>query len=795
MATLGKSAPRAQRPSTDTLDYRGLNQGLQAVAQGVADYGAVLDKGDQRRAAEAMASVREQFDPAFNTAVATYDGQTPGFASAQAKAYDDHVELARQGLTPTQQRYFDQTNLEQRLRVLDQASGVEAQAQGAHLRQVRAADQNSRIIRLTGDFQQQTKTALRAAFVEADPTAPDFLPSRLADFDQRAAEVMKGVSPEDAPLVKLQLENQRRDLQNVAADTARGLLDARIVDNTRQTVSLLINSVREDPGELTAALAKIPAAVSQLPADLRQKMGAALPGDMIASALDGLESREDYYGMEALLADKRTKALLAPPQFAAMQARVTTAATSQKRQLAAQTVNDRFQAELASIASTGQSTGFDPASLISVYGPVDGPAKVAAARQSIEDAKTVRQATYDFAALTPKDQAARLDLLKPKPGDPDFARKQQVYNLALATGQEQSRLRLTDPAAALLVDKSAAELWRGVADGTPASAQAWANDALRRQAAIGVPADQQRILPVAVAKDMVKAVVADKEPVGKTAALTGLYGYAQRFGPNSGRVLLELQRAGLPPAEAAVINAVDGDPIVVGAYARALTQAPLVKLDAPTKAKLEAKVAAQLKPLVESYAGSQDGLAYSNALSFAVSTMARANMADDADVDAAARSAARNFLQRYAFDTRTGNRLPAAEAARKVMMVPGTTAENLNRTGEVLSSARMVAPPREATGEVAARIGSYRVLRDLVSNDGAGLSPVAGRGAALAPEDYRKRYATQVAHSGRWVSTGDDAGMMLMLPSPQGGLMPVLAADGKPVVRSWSDLYSRAGKP
>jgi hypothetical protein len=301
---------------------------------------------------------------------------------------------------------------------------------------------------------------------------------------------------------------------------------------------------------------------------------------------------------------------------------------------------------------------------------------------------------------------------------------------------------------------------------------------------------------VADAKRLATSVTGTKDPVSKARALSEIYAYAQRFGGNGGRVLMELQRAGLPPAEAAVINAVDGDPIVVGAFTQALDRAPKVKLDKAAQDKIADAVADEVKPLVQSYAGTTDGIAYVNALTYAVGVMAKANMGDDQTARDAAKAAAKHFVGRYVFDERNGVRIPVEQARREIPVVP---ARSLAR-GDLVYDEVGLDPdkptkPRPADAVTAVRVGTFRALRDLVGPHGTGLADVGDKKSPLSEDQRRARYIDQVAGDGRWVTTPDDSGQALMLRSPAGGFVPVFGRDGKPVVMSWSQIFARAGRP
>lgn len=788
IAQTGQQTPTARALPIETGDL-----GLGQVANVLNQIAEGKRKTAEVQAQTALVSARSNFDPAFKQAAETYDGYEPGFAQQQVSAWDDHVAEVRKGLSEDAALAFDQANLQERLRVVDQAAGVESSASGEIVKRQRAADVNARVSATATQFLVDTQTAAQEAFTSGDPTSPDFVKGQLASIDARMKSALETARPEDRPALQAQLANQRADAMVSFSTSSRQLLAARVVSSTKEGVGALVNRVNADPSFLDEAIRRAPTLLTGLPADVRQSMTATLPGDLAAAALTGLRDREDYHGLQAKLDDPRFKKLLSPEQYSRFAQIAKTALTSEQRNMAMVTVDQRLDAELASLRETGVSTGFDPSTILQALGPTEGPAQILIARQKIADAQGVYQAIGDAPGLTTKDLSARLDLLKPVPGDKDFKRKQEQYAQAVDVAGRLITLRQTDPALAVQADKTSAALWRETGDGSPATAQAWASDVLSRQERLGVPASQQAVLPVAEAKRLVKSVAVD-DPISKAQAMTNLYGYAQRFGPNSGRVLMELQRNGLLPAEAAVINAVDADPIVVGSYTRALVQAPLVKVSPSQKIQLDNAVAKAMKPLLSSYGGSQDGLAYANALTYAVGQMARANMAGDQHPDEAAKTAARNFVGRYIFDDRNGYRIPVTVAAGKVSAVPGLMPADPKQADAVYTIVQREEPKKDVDRAYALQLGSYRTVRDLIAEDGKGLGALPGQ-PAVASGDRKKQYATQVGWQGKWVSTENDDGLMLMIPSPQGGLTAVFGADGKPVVRTWNQLFTRAGRP
>lgn len=792
--TFDMNAPRSAQVRPTPVETGDL--GLSRVAASLQSMAEGQQRTADLQAQTAVMGVRQSFDPAFKSAAATYDGLKPGFAQAQVDAWDNHAAEVRKTLSPDAQAVFDRANLQERLRVADQASGVEANASADLVKAAQRSAQISRVQKVTSQFAADTRTAVQNAFVSSDPTAPDWISGQLKAFDDRAAAAMQAALPQDRPHLELELANQRSDAVRALSTSTRKLLDGQVLDNTQKGLGALVNQVNADPTFLTEAMRRSVPLMQALPADVRQKLQNDLPGEFAAAALQGMQAREDWHGLDEALKDPRFKTVLPPETFRQFQSVTTHALTSEQRQLAGVTVDQRLAAELASIRETGQSTGFDPQSLVSVYGPVEGPAKVQQAQIAIADAQTVWHAVGDAAGLTPGDLNGRLDLLKPQAAATDYARKKALYDQAVETAQRLIAVRQTDPAAAIQADKASAALWRAAQDGSPATAQAWAADALARQSKIGIPDGSQRILPVSEAKRLVQSV-AEKDASGKAGGLGDLYKYASRYGDNAGRVLFEVQRAGLPAEEASIVNAVDGDPVVLGRYARALAlQKEVGKLNKTQVQQVSDQVDRTLKPLLDSLGSTTDGAAYGDAVHGAILRMAKAEMADGHNVQDAVKAATKGITDRYLFDA-SGFRLPAQFANQQAVgygagasiFGGGLTLKGSNKDHPLETQQTW-----SMKGLDLARGGLYRTTRDYVLDGGAKLQP-RGPEANLTDAQKQARYAELIAQSGRWRTSEDDHRVQLFAPDPRGGLTPVLDKDGKPIVRSWEQVFDRVKRP
>lgn len=400
------------------------------------------------------------------------------------------------------------------------------------------------------------------------------------------------------------------------------------------------------------------------------------------------------------------------------------------------------------------------------------------------------ETTRGLLALPPAEQDRRVASLRPADGAPDYDDRLAAYQRAIGSLTAIRQQQQTDPAAAVQVNETSASLWRQYQGArTPTNAQLWATDALRRQAAMGVPPTARRILPVEEAR-RVAGLVKDAAGPDVLTALQTASAMVGQFGGHEGQILTELTREGLSPADAAILGVANGDPVRLGDYARARARGN-VGLTPTIRRQARSEVVERLAPLLETMRPLVGGVAASDALVSGIETVAAAHVADGMSPERAAREATAAYLSNYRFEN--GWRMPAALATGNHVVALRSPAERMGNQIRAVGGVTPVGRTSEAAPD-AISLGAFRAVTDLVGRAGAGLY-AAGREADLDDAYKRSRYADNVASNGRWISTPDDSGLMLVVPGPAGQMVPVVNAAGSGVVMTWAQLLERASRP
>lgn len=759
-----------QAPRARTITPSGVetgNLGLQHLGEALDHVAASKQQTAAVEARVAIGSLDNQFASQFEPAAGAYDGRQPGFARDQIAGFDRASAETRAGLSPDAQVSYDQLNQAARVRAFDQAAGVEGERSGARIRQEQELVRSTRVVSTLADTRAGYAASFATRLQAFDGSHPGLVTDTLADLDQRATAAVEAAPADDRPALQLAFANFRADEQMRLQGVERGLTQNYLATRAGTSIDVLTSSVMTDAGQYAGALRQVPTLAAVLPAAQRDEF-VRNSGRAIATArFTGMINRQQFDQVDTELNSGRYDAVLGPEAKAGFLARTSAERNSVHAQLALGTLNDRVQAEVASIETTGQSTGLTEADFASL-GP-NAPVAVQQWQRQVRVAQLTYQGTRGMISRTPADQAAQVELMRPPPGDQDFAVRQAAFERAQTMVSGLQEQRTTDPAGAAAQAPENAALWRSFAGADPAMAPvvgaAYVADTLRRQTAMGIPASSQRILPTAEARRVVHSISAQpNDAAGQTAAMQSAYAYASRFGAHGGRVLQELQRAGFNPVAAAVVNATDGDQFAIRAYARGQEAARSDRMDRTHQDILTRRVDTQLAPYLSSFRGSTGGPAYSASLRGAVLTAARGFMADGHDRDDAVRLAAAPYLGRYAFAP-GGWRMPSDIASR-----PGAVRG------------------RHVSGLYAAREGAGRVVFDLLANAGAHLAPRGLQDPRYTDDQRRQRYAAVVRNSAHWVTLADDSGLMLVVPDPRGGVTPVFDNNNQPVSRTWSQL-------
>jgi hypothetical protein len=187
--------------------------------------------------------------------------------------------------------------------------------------------------------------------------------------------------------------------------------------------------------------------------------------------------------------------------------------------------------DLSSIANTGQplNQGMD----IDAIREALGPERAFEYLRNRDQAQSIYAATAPLKIAPTDEMQARVAAFEPDPGDPDFARRQAVYEAAKRVAEEQAKLRDTDPGkAAEAMPPVTAAMKALAANPTAANYQALAQARLDAQAALGIPVP----LRSPVTKDEARMLGAPiraltlKDPGAKAAVDAVLTTVMQRYG-------------------------------------------------------------------------------------------------------------------------------------------------------------------------------------------------------------------------------------------------------------------------
>jgi|GEM_PF-6685572 len=741
--------------------------------------GQALDAHEQsenriadKQASDALRAADTAYEGEYAKYATAFDGSVPDFAKSATDLYDSHAAQQRSALSDRARQHFDAMNAENRDRRMAQALNHEGQVTGGLVREQVAAQRMAQNQVALTQFSIDTDTQYKADQHTDAPLSPDYEAQTMASFDQRATALIEQAPEADRPSIQNGLTQQRMNLALQMHSDGNALREKRILADVTKGIDALSNQVHADPSALASAFTNASKLAEALPLPQRQELTDRLLGSFMASVADGLKARDDTYALQAFVKSPDFQKNVDPKTAANYTNYVDGRVVAGQRAVQQQTVEADLNDELASITATGKGTNFDYNRILQAWGPDEGPVRVKAAQQAVKDAQSDFTLVSDAARLSTADYASEIAQMKPVAGDPDFARKQARYERAVTFGNAIMTQRLDDPSAAVAAGSDTQATFAAYRSGAPGSAQAWMNATLTRQKAWGVEDVAQRILPKQVARGIVQQVI-QAPPEQRDEAFGRMWGEVVRFGPGAGRVLRELQAAGLPGPDAAVLNVAEGNPVLLSQYTRAQERAKTFKINAADTADLTTRVSKAMAPYLATYGFSQNGLVYGDNLRQAAVTLAKAHKADGMSDAEAAQAAAKALSDRYVIDDKGGYRLPAALAAQSFTVIEPAT-----RT--------VWAPhPAEGKGRDMIRLATGRMVADFAAHPEKLQVPAPN--ASLTAEQNQRNEAVRVSQQGQWVTTDDDSGLQLVVPSPI-GFRAVRTADGQPVIRTWAQL-------
>ncbi|WP_312782003.1 hypothetical protein [Brevundimonas sp.] len=791
-----KRPQRAERPSMATV--RPTDLGLGAVARDVAEWeGEVqqtqlleeeVQKLEDDKAIEPLFNaLTETFEPAFSEAGASWDGVSPGFARGVTGALDAAADplMGREDLPPGQRDALTRRIGQYKQATAQRAIQFQAQRRGQVAAEQQAARQTAAVGGVMGQYMTQMAERRAAIDNAYDGSTGDYVEQVMAAHAEVAAKVFEGVPAALQPRVQQQMEQQRMALMGQALDVGVRSEQAYLTSQSRAIGDQLINAVQTAPSMLDDALTQATAAVAGLPAGAR---GAALSGlqdGLIEGALGALirDGKQDAALQRLNSGEFDTR--LKPETKARLlnQAQQKSEALDVNDWMARLTLNEQIRDDLASTAATGVGVGVDLATVAAVL----GPREAAEYQIALNQAKEAHQAVSGYAAMTPAEIRAQIESLKPEPGQAGFAEAQGRYEAASRAAEAEIKARTEDPAAwavrnAPHLAGSLSALGSGDAAAARRQAGAYGLAQIELQKAAGLPLAEQRLLPKATASALVAA--AQNNP-DRTQGLIGLGQVVQAFAPPPGAsgetiagamhrqtmILNELQKAGADNGDLAAALDLAGDPVRMGRYAAATRTGALEGMERKDRVALEAATDAALAPYLRSFAGMSPGTVLTGGRRAMAHRLAADALARGGSVREAAAEGAAVLTERYAYVGQNGWRMPKAMAER-----------------------RSDGPGREAVQTLVQR-GAGRLLASLTANDGAGFyAPADSGGRGLTEAQRRERYADAVALRGRWMTTPDDQGLVLMQPTLDGRWTAALDRSGRPIQQTWAQLQD-TGRP
>lgn len=261
MAVLPKGAPRAQRASTADVDFNGVSPAFNAVARGVAEYGAKVEarraEEVDRAAGEAFQTWRTDNDTRLAEAAATYDGAAPGLTAS-------HLAETDRAFAPLLDGQVDPVMRDALQRRFD---GYRAAA-GNNLSQVEAA---KRAEPLRWEAQRREDTALSADLInfgaafqtaqkarEAGGLGAITAAGRLADFDT-AIEGALAAAPEGRRArLGAVLAGKRVDEFTRGQVEEEKATNGLVAQTAVQGLDTLSNTLLSNPGGYAEAKALLP---------------------------------------------------------------------------------------------------------------------------------------------------------------------------------------------------------------------------------------------------------------------------------------------------------------------------------------------------------------------------------------------------------------------------------------------------------------------------------------------------------------------------------------------------------
>lgn len=791
LPTLDKAPARAARPSLQTV--RPTDLGLGEVARDVAAVEAEIETTRQLEEEVARTDAEEtvrpllerfqtQFDGEFAEAGARWDGVAPGFARGQTARLSERrtgfgddqplTSVERDALERGLNRYGEG--------VSQRAIQYESQRRGGLAVEAAAARDGAVTGRLTSEYMSAMGARQAERDAAFDGSTDDYEAGSLADHDLVAMEILARTPEALKPRVTQQLQAERLRVQARAMHIQVEAEKAYVVGQVRQAGDLTLNALLTAPTMYEQAMGQLDQLVAPLPANVRSAERARLSDGYSDAYVTGLIEQGQEDQAIGLLEGGTLDARLQP----GTKARLLERAIRKRDEPSPGDMVAQMQASLlardnlASIEATGQGIdGADPASLAMLM----SPAEAARYTLQIDEARRTFAAMPGYDGMSAAEINAHVESLRPEAGTAGYAEAQERFERAATLASRTIDARQKDPAAAAMqaAPALAAQL-AGLGEGDlnarrrAAAGYVAGMDAL--QSEWGIPAHQRRVMPADRASAFVAAYEGAADPGEGLRQLAGLLG---AFEPPAGaaagqvrdvfgartRLITELKAAGADTGDIAAAIDLGGDQVRLGRYVAATRGQALERLDRGDRNDLNAAVDRELAPYLASFVAAPGSRDLTDGRRVMAQRLAAEALSRGGSERDAARAGVEVLAGRYAFVGNQQWRMPRQMAETRIEGV---------------------------SGDRVARQGTARLMAALSLNNDQGFYTPADteEWRGLNAEQRRRRYADSIRTSGRWVTSADDQGLVLMRPTLDGGWSLALSSEGRPIAYAWSQVLA-----
>lgn len=783
---------RAERASLATV--RPTDLGLGGVARDVAEWEAEVTEtrrleedvqraNDEDAVRPMLDDLRDGFEARFNQSGAEWDGLSPGWARGVQSELTERMAPLRDkpDLTPGQRDALERGLAQYGEATTQRAIQYQAQRRGQLAAEQAAARQATELGGYMAGYTEMFAEGKAARDRDYDGSQPDYTARELAGHDAAAAQIIEQAPEHLRPRLTQQMATQRLTVLGRALDVEARSEEVYVAGQAAAAGDRLINGVLTAPSLYEDAVQALPQIVAGLSGPKRTAALADYTDGLTEAYVSGLIREGQHDLALTRLNGGDLDARLKPDT----KARLLSDATRKRDELSVDDWMERLslqglmQDDLASRATTGQGVeGVDPARVAAVLGERDAAEYLLA----VGEAEKAHQALAGYAQMTPGQIRDQVESLKPAPGQADYADQQRRYQAASQAAEAEIKAREEDPAAWALRQSPAQQarlqaLGQGDVGAARRAAGAYGVGQLTLQETAGVPAALRRLLPAASAKAIVEAAAANPDPA---QGLRGMAAVIEAFAAPPGAdgttirqamarqsmIISELQTAGADKGDLAAAVDLADDPVRLGRYIAATRRGALDGMKPKEKEAVEAATDRALGEYLRSFEGLPVNASLTGGRRLMAQRLAAERMAAGGSVQDAAREAASVLTDGYVFVGAGSIRVPRAVHERQTGVVGvGGTAGAIRR-------------------------GAALELSALTRNDGAGFFAPTDNGRNLSEAQRRQRYADSVSASGRWVTTPDDGGLILMQPTLDGRWAPALDRGGKAVVRTWDQLIA-----